>query len=61
MKSLVKQERQILLLKKKDSITIACQENSLKITKIKPVGKNIMTIKEFKNGYKENLLGKKVN
>lgn len=50
-----------IIKEEKDSITIACQENSLKITKIKPVGKNIMTIKEFKNGYKEKLLGKKVN
>lgn len=46
----------------KDSFTIMCADNGIKITKIKPKGKNEMTVKDFFNGFnKDNLLGKEVN
>lgn len=46
----------------KDSFTVMCADNGIKITKIKPKGKNEMTVKDFFNGFnKDNLLGKEVN
>ncbi|MDD4187932.1 MAG: methionyl-tRNA formyltransferase [Bacilli bacterium] len=46
----------------KDSFTIMCKDKGIKITKIKPTGKNEMTVKDFFNGFdKEKLLGKEVN
>ncbi len=42
----------------KNSFTIACANNAIKITEIKPIGKNIMSVQSFKNGYHEKLLGK---
>ena len=42
----------------KDSFTIGCINGSLKITKIKPLGKNLMSVKDFKNGYHNELVGK---
>ncbi len=41
----------------KDYFVIGCASGSIKVTKIKPSGKNIMSVKDFKNGY-GNLLGK---
>ena len=39
-----------------------CLDKGIKITKIKPKGKNIMTVKDFFNGFKkETILGKEVN
>lgn len=35
----------------KDYFIIGCSSGSLKVTKIKPSGKNIMSVKDFKNGY----------
>ena len=46
----------------KESLTIMCADGGLKITKIKPFGKNIMRVKDYFNGIKkESLLGKEVN
>ena len=36
------------------------KDKGIKITKIKPNGKNIMTVKDFLNGYHEELLKKEV-
>lgn len=41
----------------KDYFVIGCMSGSIKVTKIKPSGKNIMSVKDFKNGY-GSLLGK---
>lgn len=41
----------------KDYFVIGCARGSLKVTKIKPSGKNIMSVRDFKNGY-GSLLGK---
>ena len=43
----------------KDYFIIGCSSGSLKVTKIKPSGKNIMSVKDFKNGY-GSLLGKEL-
>ena len=42
----------------KDSFTIGCINGGLKIIKIKPLGKNLMSVKDFKNGYHNKLVGK---
>lgn len=42
----------------KISIIIKTSDGGIKITKLKPMGKNIMSIKDFKNGYHDTLLGK---
>lgn len=44
----------------KDSIVIMCRDNGIKITKIKPTGKNVMMVRDFLNGYHKDLLGKEV-
>ena len=44
----------------KESFTIMCKDKGIKITKIKPLGKNIMNVKDFKNGYHDSLVGKVV-
>lgn len=44
----------------KDSIVIMCRDNGIKITKIKPTGKNIMMVRDFLNGYHKDLLNKEV-
>lgn len=41
----------------KDYFIIGCMSGSIKVTKIKPSGKNIMSVKDFKNG-NGSLLGK---
>lgn len=41
----------------KDYFVIGCASGSIKVTKIKPSGKNVMSVRDFKNGY-GNLLGK---
>ena len=40
-----------------DYFVIACASGSIKVTKIKPSGKNVMSVRDFKNGY-GSLLGK---
>ena len=49
-----------IIAEDKDSFTIGCQNKSIKITKIKPLGKNLMSVKDFKNGYHSVLIGKVV-
>lgn len=41
----------------KDYFVIGCASGSIKVTKIKPSGKNVMSVRDFKNGY-GSLLGK---
>lgn len=41
----------------KDYFVIGCMNGSIKVTKIKPSGKNVMSVRDFKNGY-GSLLGK---
>ncbi len=46
----------------KDSFTIMCKDKGLKITKIKPKGKNTMNVRDFFNGFnKDDMLGRDVN
>ena len=42
----------------KKSFTIMAQDKGIKVTKIKPMGKNIMNVSDFKNGYHDVLVGK---
>ena len=42
----------------KKSFTIMAQDKGIKVTKIKPMGKNIMNVSDFKNGYDDVLVGK---
>ena len=37
---------------------ISTKDKAIKITKIKPVGKNVMCVSDFKNGYHSSLVGK---
>lgn len=50
----------LIISEDKNSFTIACQVNAIKILKIKPLGKNLMDVKDFKNGYHDKLVGKVV-
>lgn len=46
----------------KDSFTIMTKDKGIKITEIKPTGKNLMTVKDFFNGKnKEDFLGKEIS
>jgi methionyl-tRNA formyltransferase len=42
----------------KESFTIKCAIDGLKIDEIKRVGKSLMSVKDFKNGYHEDLINK---
>lgn len=45
----------------KDSFTIMTKDKGIKITEIKPIGKKLMTVKDFFNGKnKEDFLGKEI-
>ena len=44
----------------KNSFIIKTLDGGVKITKIKPLGKNLMSVKDFKNGYHDKLVGKVV-
>ena len=44
----------------KNGIIIKCKDKGIKITKIKPIGKNIMEVKDFLNGYHDNIIGEEV-
>ena len=44
----------------KDGLFIACSDKEIKILKIKPAGKNVMTIKDYLNGIDKNKLIDKV-
>ncbi len=45
----------------KDSFTIKSIDGAIKVTLIKPKGKNLMSVKDFKNGYKNSLLNKVIS
>ena len=45
----------------KKYFSIQCLDGNINITKIKRAGKNIMNVSDFLNGYKGELLNKKVN
>ena len=41
-----------------EDFVIMCNDKGIKVNTIKPMGKNVMSIKDFKNGYHELLTGK---
>lgn len=46
--------------KDKNSFTIMAKDKGVMITKIKPIGKNIMNVRDFFNGYHDEIVGKEV-
>ena len=46
--------------KDKNSFTIMAKDKGIMISKIKPIGKNIMNVKDFFNGYHDEIVGKEV-
>lgn len=46
--------------KDKNSFTVMAQDKGIMITKIKPIGKNIMNVRDFFNGYHDEIVGKEV-
>ena len=43
----------------KEGIVVKCLDKSIEITRLKPSGKKEMTARDFLNGYKGNLIGKR--
>lgn len=46
--------------KDKNSFTIMAKDKGIMVSKIKPIGKNIMNVRDFFNGYHEEIIGKEV-
>lgn len=46
--------------KDKNSFTIMAKDKGIMVSKIKPIGKNIMDVKDFFNGYHDEIVGKEV-
>ena len=46
--------------KDKNSFTIMAKDIGIMVSKIKPIGKNIMNVRDFFNGYHEEIIGKEV-
>ena len=46
--------------KDKNSFTIMAKDKGILVTKIKPIGKNIMNVRDFFNGYHDEIVGKEV-
>lgn len=46
--------------KDKNSFTIMAKDKGIMVTKIKPIGKNIMNVRDFFNGYHDEIVGKEV-
>lgn len=46
--------------KDKNSFTIMANDKGIMVSKIKPIGKNIMNVKDFFNGYHDEIVGKEV-
>lgn len=46
--------------KDKNSFTIMAKDKGIMVTKIKPIGKNIMNVRDFFNGYHDEIIGKEV-
>lgn len=44
----------------KKSFTIKCLDDGIRVTMIKPTGKSLMSVQDFKNGYQKSLLGSTV-
>lgn len=49
-----------IILEDKNSFVIKTKDGGLMVHKIKPLGKNLMDVKDFKNGYHDKLVGKVV-
>jgi len=49
-----------IVIEDKKSFTIMANDKGIKITKIKPTGKNLMNVSDFKNGYHASLVGRVV-
>lgn len=50
----------IVVSKDKNSFTIMAKDKGIMVLKIKPIGKNIMNVKDFFNGYHDEIVGKEV-
>ena len=46
--------------KDKNSFIIMAKDKGIMVSKIKPIGKNIMNVKDFFNGYHDEIVGKEV-
>lgn len=46
--------------KDKNTFTIMAKDKGIMVTKIKPIGKNIMNVRDFFNGYHDEIVGKEV-
>ena len=46
--------------KDKNLFTIMAKDKGIMVSKIKPIGKNIMNVRDFFNGYHEEIIGKEV-
>lgn len=44
----------------KDSFTIMTSDQGIKVLKIKPAGKSLISVHDFKNGYHNSLIGKEI-
>ena len=49
-----------IVLEDKETFTIMAKDKGVRVLKIKPPGKGIMSVKDFKNGYKSSLVGKEI-
>lgn len=49
-----------VISKDKNSFTIMSKDKGIMVTKIKPIGKNIMNVRDFFNGYHNEIVGKEV-
>lgn len=49
-----------IVLVDKNFFVIMCKDKGIKVNKIKPIGKNVMNVRDFLNGYHDILLGKEV-
>ena len=49
-----------MVSKDKNSFTIMAKDKGIMVSKIKPIGKNIMNVKDFFNGYHDEIVGKEV-
>lgn len=49
-----------IVSKDKNSFTIMAKDKGIMVTKIKPIGKNIMNVRDFFNGYHDEIIGKEV-
>ena len=49
-----------MLNKYKNSFKIIAKDKGIMVLKIKPIGKNIMNVKDFFNGYHDEIVGKEV-